>query len=119
MFFETLFVSLISGTAPKIIDEARKSFKSLTDRIGGGSMPDNDDQESPPAIPEPIDILQDRVDVLESSLIDQAELVSQMAEQGQALEMDLNTLAKRVNLLLFGTVITFVLAITAIVIGLT
>ena len=124
--FTAALISLISGSAPKIIDEARKLVERFTD--GGQTsetVSDTDDQENPSVLRERIDNLQERVDSLESSAFDQAKLASQMAEQGQALETGqqalatgLNGLAKRVKLQLLGIVIALAIAITAIVIGL-
>ena len=119
-------ISLISGTGPKIIDEARKLVERFTDGAQTSeTVSGTDDQESPSVLRERIDNLQERVDALESSAFDQAKLATRMAEQGQALETGqqalatgLIGLAKRVKLQLLGTVIALDISIIAIVIGL-
>lgn len=112
--FEAFAVSLVSGTAPKIFSEASKLVNSAKEHLGIGSVPDNSEQESLPAHSESerIDTLQNRVDALDSKMLEHAELVSLLAKQAQEHETALYELAKRVRLL-FGTVI--VLAIVLIV----
>jgi hypothetical protein len=94
---ELLLYSVISGTAPKIISETSKLVNRAKDHLGLGSVPDSDEQQE--SLPDNSEDLHKRVDALESILRDQTEIISQMAEQGQAIETDLDELAKRVRLL--------------------
>jgi len=82
-------------------------------------MSDAGDQESSSVLRERIANLQERVDALEATELDQADLVSQMAEQQQTLATGLQGLSKRVGLQFWATLIALVAAITAIVIALT
>ena len=108
----TVFIALISGAGPKLIDQGRKLVEGFLD--GGQTsetVSDTDDQENPSVLRERIDNLQDKVDALESKALDQAKFASELATGLDGLE-------KQVRLQLWGTVIAVVIAITALVIAL-
>ena len=70
-------MAAVIATAPKIIGEARKIYESVSDRRRTReTVSDTDDQESPSILRERIANLQERVDALESSEFDQADLAS-------------------------------------------
>jgi len=113
-------VQVVVVSAPKLITEARKIYESITDRRQTRKpMSDAGDQESSSALRERITDLQERVDALEATELHQADLVSQMAEQQQAIATGFQRLSKRVGLQFWATLIALVAAITAIVIALT
>jgi hypothetical protein len=117
--FKKVVVTAVIASAPKLISEARKIYESISDRRRTRKpVSDAGDQESSSVLRERIANLQETVDALEATEIDQADLVSQMAEQEQALATGLHGLSKRMGLQLWVTVIALVVAITAIVIGL-
>lgn len=113
-------VQVVIASAPKLIAEARKIYERITDRRQTRKpMSDAGDQESASVLRERIANLQERVDALEATELDQADLVSQMAEQQQALATGFQRLSKRVGLQFWATLIALVAAIAAIVIALT
>jgi hypothetical protein len=112
-------VQVVIASAPKLITEARKIYESITDRRQSRKpMSDAGDQESSSVLRERIANLQERVDALEATELDQADLVSQMAEQQQALATGFQRLSKRLGLQFWATLIALDAAITAIVIAL-
>ena len=113
-------VQVVIASAPKLIAEARKIYERITDRRQTRKpMSDAGDQESASVLRERIANLQERIDALEATELDQADLVSQLAEQQQALATGFQRLSKRVGLQFWATLIALVAAIAAIVIALT
>ena len=112
-------VLVVTASAPELITKARKIYEGITDRRQTRKpMSDEGGQESSSVLRERIANLQERVDALEATELDQADLVSQMAEQQQALATGCQRQSIRVGLQFWATLIALAAAITAIVIAL-
>ena len=111
-------VAALINSAPKIMETARKFYADLKERHRPQDAAAADaDLEISPGLRKRFADLEQRLATLETDESVQAELVSQMAAQEEALSRGLRALSMRVTLLLWVSVGAALVAVTAIVIA--
>ena len=108
--------TLILTQAPRIVSSATKLYDTLRKRRTTASA-STKAPDSPPSITVTVDEIKSRVESLEQNETTQAELISQIAAQGEALSHGLQVVSARQTLLLWVSGTALVAASIAIVVA--
>ena len=108
--------TLIITQAPKIAGEARKIFETVSKRRSTARASATADSANMTSVSQALDQLRSMVEELESHDVEQAELITQIATQGEALSRALQIIAGRVNALLWIAATAILVATIALVI---
>jgi hypothetical protein len=93
--------ALILKEAPKIVREARQVYELVSRRRAEAQFRARLDPADLPAVPDALNELRYRVDEMEAHNARQAELISQLAAQGEALSEALEATAGRLGLMMW------------------
>ncbi len=107
--------TLILNQAPKIVGEARKLIETVSKRGSTARTSATADSPNMTSVSQDLDRLRSMVEELESHDVEQAELITQIATQGEALSRGLQIIAGRVNALLWIAATAILVAVIALV----
>jgi len=106
--------ALMLREAPKMVREARQLYETISRRRNATRPLPPVNITDPAQVPEVLAQLKARAEELEAHNARQAELISQLAAQGEALSEGLETLAGRMNALVLVTISATLVAIIAL-----
>lgn len=109
--------TLILNQAPKIVGEARKLIETVSETGSAARTSATADSANMTSVSQALDQLRSMVEELESHDVKQAELITQIATQGEALSRGLQIIGGRVNALLWIAATAILVAAIALVVA--